>query len=332
MLENLIGGSTLALSTNGMRLLASTSRGFKVWDLADGKELLGGEGTRQMALSADGQRLAIANLDASQVFIRAVDDGATLALLPVGELTGIIEFSPDGQQLAVSATKPRGVQIWDVSSARKTAETHEVQFAGGFSWSRDGTQLAIGSEDSMVYLWSGGTSTPVALRGHIREGVRPFFHPGGDLLASYSWDTTLRLWSAGAAVQIFENVSYRPLQFSADGQLLAVQGARGLGRLRVHLPVECRVLPADQQQKTFSQLSFSPDDRFLAGVRRNELRIWACATGQSVARHPLPAYEGVQFLDARTVLTDAGNGINAWTNPGPDAASNAAVADSPLHR
>ena len=64
--------------------------------------------------------------------------------------------------------------------------------------SRDGLQFAAGDDDGHIYLWQLGDAEPKVLRAHTGTVTALDFDEQGDLLASASQDTTIRVWDTSS--------------------------------------------------------------------------------------------------------------------------------------
>lgn len=145
----------------------------------------------------------------------------------------------------------------------------------------DGATLLTSGSDRAVRVWDVSTcrlERRLEQHGDILAGMAA--QPGGALLATASYDKTLRLWAPGTGRLVWQvpGVSPRWVAFSPDGHLLAttskepdvslwdVSSGRRAGRL-------------DGHQDDAMRVSFTADgSRILTTARDGTLRVWDRAT------------------------------------------------------
>jgi WD40 repeat protein len=163
--------------------------------------------------------------------------------------------------------------------------------------------LAVGGENNTVTLWNVVTHKPVAtVRGH-RSGVKDVaFSVDGQLVASASGDSTVKLWKVARYIpdqQYVEEDWYTSVAFAPKGNVLAsalgkyptpLQQSSGEIQLWDVPGAEKRTLVSDETH--WLSVTLSPDERTLAagGVRYDGdersgvFALWNVVSGKQLCR------------------------------------------------
>jgi WD40 repeat protein len=242
-----------------------------------------GDSIRTVAFSPDDRILATAKL---KIKLWNVADGKEIMTLP-GHTISIssLAFSPDGRILASAANGD--VKLWDVASGRELKTFDVQGFVNCLAFSADGKTLAGGTEFHYLYLWDVPDLRELKNWTTAGRVMSVSFMPDRHTLASSAfyiefWDSRSGRHRRSLPAEVFTNE--HSAAFSLDGQILATahEGSgimlfdTGQGRLLKTLTGHVAEVNA---------VSFSPDGKWLAsGSKDGALKLWDVTTGRETAR------------------------------------------------
>jgi WD40 repeat protein len=268
--------NSVSFSPDGQTLASASDDGsVRLWDVVSGQTInIPLESSYEMAtvtFSHDGQRLAASSTN-GVVYLWNVSENATL---PLGTITaptpGSIEltatatfgtptygltattisvtqqvsypvaFSPDGKTLA-SSSSDNLVRLWSIRDGKllRTLRGNPGRVLILAYSPYDDNVLASGSQDGTVILWhigdKEGSESSMALTGHRGPVYGVAFSPDGQILASGSGDSRVRLWRTdnGASLRTLTDSSYPifGVAFAPDGRTLVAGAAND--RIRIY--------------------------------------------------------------------------------------------------
>jgi eukaryotic-like serine/threonine-protein kinase len=319
----------LCFSPDGRRL-AATYAGpggvqFVVWDVRHARPILkvADAASENLDFSPDG-RWAAFGPRGGAVVVHDLTTGKEFKRLSSGLPLCCIRFHPGGRKLAVSGLQTGIVQIWDLDEGRLVRTLRHPSNVYGIAWHPRGRLLAVAA-NRPIYLWDADTGErPKVLEGHLGQVLGVAFSPGGDVLASYSWDGTTRLWDPASGQELVRTVSdyVKHQQFSADGRRLRFRtdlSPSGAGVWEVATGRDC--FRAFNDRRGAWGGDFSPNGRLLALAHADGVRLWDVATGEEVAVLPTgPPCSAFFHPDGRSLFTSGTRGALRWplkSTPGP---------------
>lgn len=203
------------------------------------------------AFSPDGAILAIGNVNSWECGLGGVKlwdvfSGALIHEISQEGLTTILNltFNKEGNLLA-GISENGSVYIWDIATGEAIQHFQGTSgYGGAVAFSPDNRLLAVGgaasdgrsydSEPAELRLFDVTTGELVhQLEGHQVMVRSLSFSADGSVLASASWDETVRLWDVETGQQLATLDVRGPasVRFSPDGTLLATAGFRDVTRL-----------------------------------------------------------------------------------------------------
>jgi WD40 repeat protein len=200
--NNGMGVTAISFSPDEEMLATADGRTVKLWEVKTGERIRTifhegkNERTNCVAFSPDGKTLAVGYGTHIRLCSVTTGEGVQALERHQEEITSVV-FSPDGKMLASTSNSDRSVRLWDPATGKEIRRI-DVKAAGENLWvvfSPDSKYLAFYGDTEAIRLWEVATGKEVArFAGHRDMIGSVAFCPGGRVLASGGWDTSILLW------------------------------------------------------------------------------------------------------------------------------------------
>ena len=234
---------SVAVSPDNQRIVTGNDDGtVRVWEIASEKQqqVLRGHHTRviAVALAPDGR---VVSMDFSKVKVWDFGVAQNPLLLPQhGGHIACGVFRPDGRRIASGTryfTRRGAVYLWDSHTGKLVTRLPDhADNVNDLTFHPNGNLLAVGigeynsgqALNTSIHLWDlSDEAKPRLIRqlqGHKASVAGVCFNKDGTLLASASWDKTIRIWDVanGTTVREWEGHSgpIRSIDYSPDSKRL----------------------------------------------------------------------------------------------------------------
>ena len=254
----------VAFRDNATAVSAGYDRSLRIWDVKSGKQVeaqtksssdpsqVPGMSTMSNAFTADASTLAYVDEGGFAVYLWDLRSRSQRELKPRSPESAKLHFrqvafSANGRWLA--AQLDRGddtavVELWDMKEGKwgNTLEAPEKAFVAGEALAVDADGATVASVDvhsSNVQLWDAKTGkVGHLLTGHQHDANSEqilisaiAFSPDGRVLASSSYDKTIRLWDVASGKEVASLATHgqgaADVVFSPDGRWLATSDLDG---------------------------------------------------------------------------------------------------------
>lgn len=196
----------------------------------------------------------------------------------------LVALNRDGTKL-LSIGEDDSYRYWDVVNTSQITEDLPPLTSFQLPWRSVNKQLTARYDEKLttITLMNLTTGDETLLEGHSKGVRRAVFSPTGEVLASCSWNNTIRLWdlSGKSPTRILEGhaATIASLAFSPDGEILASVGG--------DLIIKLWTVASGKEVRTFhghvdhvKPLAFGGDDSLLVTAIGKSIHTWNMKKGQ----------------------------------------------------
>jgi serine/threonine protein kinase/WD40 repeat protein len=240
--------------------------------------------------------------------------------MPSQFLISQMALAEDGHRLALVRPDLARAWVYELASGRVVRELNlpTIPWVESLALSRNGRILAVVQDrDIAVYDVVDGEQLAL-LEGHQTGGVRAWFQPGGDLLASECWDNTVRLWEPirGRLLLTLGGVF---LGWARGGSCLAIGRDQEVNLHQivsgdVRRSIDCRILdePAVRSLYGPMRVGYSSDSQLIGITIQQGVLIVRASDGVGLALLPIGHCDQALFLPGGALLTYNETGLCRW--------------------
>lgn len=314
----------VTFSPDGKRILFSSERRLRYWDIETWKEIEIDHPGRIAAFSPDG-KIFVYIFGYSNAYSFNIE---TCEVNSLGErerniFINSLAFSPDGKRI-VFATNDKTIYVWDVETKRDILRLEgHTDGVNSAEFSPDGKRIVSASSDKTVRIWNAETGEELlCLEGHDWSVYSAAFSPKGGRIVSASWDRTVRIWNAesGKEIRKFEGHidCVHSVAYSPDGSRIISASEDKTARIwtiRSDPKIRLRILKGHTSNLNFT--AFSPDGKWIASASDDKtVRIWDVKTGKEIHKlegHSLCVYSAVFSPDGKRIgSASADHTVRIW--------------------
>jgi WD40 repeat protein len=273
--------TSVAFSPNGKQLAtASWDKSIKLWDVAEGREVLSLKGHTENVFSVvfapDGKTLVSSSADGK---VKLWDRATGKELRTLQDHAPSIAFTPDGKTLLTTGNYESKLNFWDLDTGSLRVSLDGAHYGnGGIGVASDG-KTAVTGADKAVKIWDLVSRKRIhTLRGFGSLVLCVAFSPDGKLVASGDGEDKVKIWDVATGQQratIEGHVGHVDcVAFAPDGEVLAWGGL--FNRVQLWDVAKSRkITTLAGHTDSVDALAFSPDGKTLAtGSSDSTVRLW----------------------------------------------------------
>jgi WD40 repeat protein/serine/threonine protein kinase len=262
----------VSAATDGSVVAWDPNTGAPRWEIPAASKFSGN--WRGLSVDQEGGAVGLVGVVSKLLLVNAAD-GTTARALDTREQHPVnVAFHPDGRRVASVGLEDGLLRIWDRQTGQLLGEAAGLRQA--LAISADGKLLASATNADDIDIRDFETlKSRGLLTGHQRAIQNLDFNRDGSLLASASWDRTVRVWRTGVfrRPETSHDQEVVGVAFSPDGRSLATGG---WDKKVIVWDLNTGVgASLTGHEGPVREVAFSPDGRWLASASNDAMvRLW----------------------------------------------------------
>ncbi len=199
-------------SPNGEYVVASTSNGYIYvwnttnWNLIKSIKTSNSGSIWSLSFSPNGRLLVIGGSDNTVSVWNTKTWNKTKVLIGHAETVSTVVFSPNGRYIA-SGSYDKTIKIWDSNTWNeiKTLKKHNAK-VWTLSFTKNGNYLGSGDFKGKIIIWDTNNWKDIHRISNEKAIASLAFNSVTKVLASGSWDNTIKLWDISSLKTAYTNV------------------------------------------------------------------------------------------------------------------------------
>jgi WD40 repeat protein len=229
--EKKAGIHNIALSPNGKTVVSGSNSGkVRLWDVETGGVIQKWTGHTESVSSVGwivgGDRVVSGSIDGT-ARVWNVKNGETILVIKTRhESVFTVIYSPDQTKIATGGYRynEHAAKIWDAKTGELITTLKHDLVVCSLAWTSDGKKL-ISASLGPIMIFDAVTWQQIAtLEGHTNYVNAISLSRNNRLLASASWDKTVRLWNLDTNLPVGPPLQHKDMVdcavFSANGRVL----------------------------------------------------------------------------------------------------------------
>jgi WD40 repeat protein len=224
-----------------------------------------------------------------------------------------------GRRVAILDARTRSTFLLDLETGE---ERNLFSAASGSAagWAPDGRRLALvkGLDAAILDV---ETMESVTLHGHRHDVQYATWSTNGDLVATFAWDGTTRVWNPWTGTELVTALGYC-VRFDTAGTRLAFARGAQVGWWKVANTGMCRSVTSRGEQGSGPwEVAIDPRARVFATASDDGTRVWDRTSMRDIAHLPTGWTRGLCFdSTGSSLFTVSSRGVYRWDLAYDDAA------------